>query len=273
VRRRGRQLGLVAGALLVGIVVVAALVSWVWTPYDATLVDPGHALAGSSWSHPLGTDNLGVDELSQLMVGARTTLLVGIVAIGVAALGGIPLGILAAQRGGLADDLVMRFADVVYAFPALLTAMALAAAWGHSTLTAMLAIGIAYVPVFARLARASALVVLRSDFVLAARGYGRRPLAILVRHVLPNIASVLIVQATVLFAVAILAEAAFAYLGLAGPVTDPTWGGMLTNAQTYLSTDLALALWPGLAIALAVLGFGLLGDGLRDALDPRLRRR
>src|SRR5262249_26364259 len=112
-RGRVRDLGLAVGALLVGLVVVAALVSWVWTPYDATLVDPNHALAGSSWSHPLGTDNLGVDELSQLMVGARTTLLVGIVAIGVAALGGIPLGIIAAERGGLAEDLVMRFADVV----------------------------------------------------------------------------------------------------------------------------------------------------------------
>jgi peptide/nickel transport system permease protein len=164
----------------------------------------------------------------------------------------------------------MRFADVVYAFPALLTAMALAAAWSPSTVTAMLAIGIAYVPVFARLARGSALVVLRSDYVLAARGYGRRRGAILLRHVLPNIASVLIVQATVLFAVAILAEAAFAYLGLSGSPTTPTWGGMLQNAQTYRGT---LALWPGLAIALTVLGFGLLGDGLRDALDPRLRRR
>jgi peptide/nickel transport system permease protein len=161
----------------------------------------------------------------------------------------------------------------VFAFPAVLLAIMLAAAYGASTLTAMVAIGIAYVPVFARLTRGSALQVLRSDYVLAARAYGRRPLAILLRHVLPNIASVLIVQATVLFSVAILAEAALSYLGLGTPAPTPTWGRMLRDAQTYLDQEAQLALWPGLAIALAVLGFSLLGDGLRDLLDPKLRGR
>jgi peptide/nickel transport system permease protein len=137
----------------------------------------------------------------------------------------------------------------------------------------MTAIGIAYVPVFARLTRASALVVLQSDFVLAARAYGRRPAAIFLRHVLPNIAAVLIVQATVLFAVAILAEAALSYLGLGTAPPTPSWGRMLADSQTYIDSDGWLALWPGLAIALAVLGFSLLGDGMRDVLDPRLRRR
>ena len=194
------------------------------------------------------------------------------VAIGIAALIGIPLGAIAAQRGGAVDEVAMRASDIVYAFPAVLIAIMLAAAYGRSTTTAMVAIGIAYIPVFARLTRGSALQVLRSDYVLAARACGRRPREILTHHVLPNIAAILIVQATVLFAVAILAEAALSYLGLGTSPPAPTWGGMLTNSQTYLSEDALLALWPGLAIALAVLGFSLLGDGLRDVLDPRLRR-
>jgi peptide/nickel transport system permease protein len=263
---------LVVGGALVALIVIAALVSLVWTPYDPALVRPDDALAGMSSHHLLGADQYGTDVLSQLMAGARTTLLVGVVAIGIAALVGVPLGALAAQRGGVVDELAMRASDIVYAFPAVLVAIILAAAYGGSTLTGMAAIGIAYIPVFARLTRASALEVLQSDYVLAARAYGRRPLAILWRHVLPNIASILIVQATVLFAVAILAEAALSYLGLGAPPPTSSWGRMLNDSQTYIASDIELALWPGLAIALAVLGFSLLGDGLRDVLDPRLRR-
>jgi peptide/nickel transport system permease protein len=273
VRARWRTSGsLIAGGVLVGLVVVAALVSYAWTPHDPTIVQPNASLAGSSWQHLLGADQYGHDTFSQLMVGARTTLWVGVVAIGIAALIGIPLGAIAAQRGGAVDEVAMRASDIVYAFPAVLIAIMLAAAYGRSTTTAMIAIGIAYIPVFARLTRGSALQVLRSDYVLAARACGRRPREILTRHVLPNIAAILIVQATVLFAVAILAEAALSYLGLGTSPPAPTWGGMLTNSQTYLSEDALLALWPGLAIALSVLGFSLLGDGLRDVLDPRLRR-
>jgi peptide/nickel transport system permease protein len=271
-RPRWRTNGsLIVGGALVGLVLLAALVSLVWTPYDPTLVRPDDSLAGSSWQHLLGADRFGHDTLSQLMVGARTTLLVGVVAIGIAALVGVPLGAIAAQRGGTVDELVMRAADVVYAFPAVLVAIMLAAVYGGSTVTAMAAIGIAYIPVFARLTRGSALQVLRSDYVLAARACGRRPREILLHHVLPNIAAMLIVQATVLFAVAILAEAALSFLGLGTSPPTPTWGNMLADSQTYLSEDSLLALWPGLAIALAVLGFSLLGDGLRDVLDPRLR--
>jgi peptide/nickel transport system permease protein len=264
---------LIVGGALVGLVVAAALVSYVWTPYDPTVVRPEDALAGNSLHHLLGADHFGRDVLSQLMVGARTTLLVGVVAIGIAAAIGVPVGLIAAQRGGAVDEVAMRASDVVYAFPAVLIAIMLAAAYGGSTVTAMVAIGIAYIPVFARLTRGAALVVLRSDYVLAARACGRRPLAILARHVVPNIAAVLIVQATVLFAVAILAEAALSFLGLGTPAPNPSWGRMLAESQTYFDRDLQLALWPGLAIALAVLGFSLLGDGLRDVLDPRLRRR
>jgi peptide/nickel transport system permease protein len=263
---------LIVGGALVGLVVLAALISYVWTPYDPTVIRPGDSLAGSSWRHLLGADNFGHDTLSQLMVGARTTLLVGVVAIGIAAVIGIPIGAIAAQRGGAVDEIAMRGSDIVYAFPAVLIAIMLAAVYGGSTVTAMVAIGIAYIPVFARLTRGSALQVLRSDYVLAARACGRRPREILTHHVLPNIASMLIVQATVLFAVAILAEAALSYLGLGTSPPTPTWGNMLSDSQTYLGEDALLALWPGLAIALAVLGFSLLGDGLRDVLDPRLRR-
>jgi peptide/nickel transport system permease protein len=263
---------LIVGGALVGLVVLAALISYVWTPYDPTVIRPDDSLAGSSWQHLLGADNFGHDTLSQLMVGARTTLLVGVVAIGIAAVLGVPIGAVAAQRGGAVDEIAMRGADIVYAFPAVLIAIMLAAVYGGSTVTAMVAIGIAYIPVFARLTRGSALQVLRSDYVLAARACGRRPREILTHHVLPNIASMLIVQATVLFAVAILAEAALSYLGLGTSPPTPTWGNMLSDSQTYLAEDAWLAVWPGLAIALAVLGFSLLGDGLRDVLDPRLRR-
>jgi peptide/nickel transport system permease protein len=263
---------LIVGGALVGLVVLAALISYAWTPYDPTVIRPDDSLAGSSWQHLLGADNFGHDTLSQLMVGARTTLLVGVVAIGIAAVIGIPIGAIAAQRGGLVDEIAMRGSDIVYAFPAVLIAIMLAAVYGGSTVTAMVAIGIAYIPVFARLTRGSALQVLRSDYVLAARACGRRPREILTHHVLPNIASMLIVQATVLFAVAILAEAALSYLGLGTSPPTPTWGNMLSDSQTYLGDDAWLALWPGLAIALAVLGFSLLGDGLRDVLDPRLQR-
>ncbi len=263
---------LIAGGVLVGLVVLAALVSLVWTPYDPTVVRPQDSLAGVSSSHLLGADQFGRDILSQLMVGAQTTLLVGVVAIAIAGLIGIPIGLLAAQRGGAVDEAAMRASDIVYAFPAVLIAIMLAAAYGGSTITAMVAIGIAYIPVFARLTRGSALGILRSDFVLAARAAGRRPPAILVRHVLPNIAAVLIVQATILFAVAILAEAALSYLGLGTPAPTPSWGRMLNDSKGYFGHDTQLALWPGLAIAIAVLGFSLLGDGLRDILDPRLRR-
>jgi peptide/nickel transport system permease protein len=263
---------LIAGGALVALVVLAALVSIVWTPYDPTAIRPEDSLAGSSWQHLLGADRFGHDTLSQLMVGARTTLFVGVVAIAIASLIGVPLGAIAAQRGGLVDELAMRASDIVYAFPAVLVAIMLAAVYGGSTLTALVAIGIAYIPVFARLTRGSALQVLRSDYVLAARACGRRPREILTHHVLPNIAGMLIVQATVLFAVAILAEAALSYLGLGTSPPSPTWGNMLADSQTYLGRDSLLAFWPGLAIALAVLGFSLLGDGLRDVLDPRLRR-
>jgi peptide/nickel transport system permease protein len=261
----------VVGGILVTIVVVTAIVSWFWTPYDPTAINARDRLATMSWTHPLGADRFGHDVLSQIMAGARITLLVGMVAVAVAAVIGVPLGALAALRGGWLGEGVMRTNDVVFAFPAVLMAVILAAAYGASTLTAMLAIGIANVPVFARLTRAETLRVLSSEYVLAARASGRRSFAVFVRHVLPNIAPVLVVQATVLFALAILAEAALSYLGLGTPAPTPSWGRSLQESQTFFAQRPTLALFPGLAIAISVLGFNLLGDGLRDALDPKLR--
>jgi peptide/nickel transport system permease protein len=271
---RGRlNASLIAGGVLVGLVVLAALVSFVWTPHDPTLVDAARKLHPPGDGNLLGADKFGRDTFSQLMVGARTTLYVGIVAVGIAALLGTPLGVIAGMtpRGWL-SELIMRVNDLVFAFPALLLAVMLGAVYGASTLTAMVAIGVATVPAFCRIARAATLQVMATDYVLAARAAGRRRGAIAVRHVLPNIGSMLIVQASVSFAIAILAEAALSFLGFGTRPPVPSWGRMLQEAQELLFSTPRLALWPGLAIALAVLGFNLLGDGLRDYLDPKLRR-
>ncbi len=264
---------LVVGAVFVGIVVVVALVSFVWTPYDPTRVDAPARLLGMSSDHWFGTDRFGRDTASQLMVGARTTLFVGIIAVGVAAVIGVPLGVLAAMTWRRLGELIMRVNDLVLAFPALLLAIMFGAVYGASTLTAMVAIGIATVPSFARVARSSALQVMGTEYVMAARVAGRRPRAIAVRHVLPNIAGILIVQASVSFAIAILAEAALSFLGLGTPPPTPSWGRMLQESQDLLYVAPRLAIVPGVAIALAVLGFNLLGDGLRDRYDPKLEDR
>jgi len=264
--------GMVVGGLLVGLVVLAAVVSFVWTPHDPLHVDSEQRLLPAfRTDHVLGTDKFGRDVLSQLMVGARTTLFVGIVAVGIAAVLGTPLGMLAGMVGGWLGELVMRGNDLLFAFPALLLAIMFGAVFGASTLTAMIAIGIATIPAFARVARAQTLGVMRTEFVLAARAAGRSRVAIALRHVLPNISSVVIVQASVSFAIAILAEAALSFLGFGTRPPTPSWGRMLQESQELLFLAPRLAFWPGLAIALAVLGFNLLGDGLRDWLDPKLR--
>lgn len=264
---------LVVGLVLIGIIVLAALVSFVWTPYDPTEIDANARLLGPSGSHILGTDKFGRDVFSQLMWGARTTLFVGVVAVGVAALIGTPLGILAGMSPRWADDLIMRGNDLWLAFPALLLAIMFGAVFGASTLTAMLAIGLATIPAFARVARSGTLQVMSSEYVLAARSAGRGRLAIARRHVLPNIAPLLIVQSSVAFGIAVLAEAALSFLGFGTKPPNPSWGRMLQESQETLSSTPLLSVWPGLAIALAVLGFNMLGDGLRDRFDPRLDNR
>lgn len=264
---------LVVGGALVALVVLCALVSFVWTPHDPTLVDASRRLRAPGGEHLLGTDKFGRDVLSQVLVGARTTLYVGFVAVGVAALVGVPLGILAAMAPRWLGALVMRGNDLLLAFPALLLAIMFAAVKGASTMTAMVAIGIASVPSFARVIRSGAMQVMRTEYVLAARSAGRPSLAVAWTHVLPNVASLVIVQASVSFAIAVLAEAALSFLGFGTPPPTPSWGRMLQESQELLWSAPRLAVIPGVAIAVAVLGFNLLGDGLRDRFDPRLEDR
>lgn len=262
---------LLIGAAMVAVVVIAALVSVFWTPFSATQVSTNRLLPPSS-VHLMGTDGFGQDIFSRILIGARSCLLVGVVAVGIGALLGVPLGVIAAINRRFIGKLIMRGTDILYAFPALLLAILLAAARGSgSTTTAMAAIGIASIPAFARVSRGAALQVLSQDFIQAARGAGIGRRGIAWRHVMPNITPVVLVQASVSFGLAILAEAALSYLGLGTPPTTPTWGRMIFEAQPYLYSNLNLAIWPGLFIAIAVLGFNLLGDGLRELLDPTLR--
>jgi len=272
VRRRTAGPTLVAGIVLVGLVVLACVVSFIWLPYDPTDVDVTIRLQGPSSMHWLGTDSFGHDIASVIIAGSRTTLLVGVVAVAVAAVIGIPIGIIAGSQGHRTDSWLMRWNDIMQAFPALLLAIMFGAIWGGSAVTAMTALGIGTAPAFARVARSGTLQVMSREYILAARAAGRGWWFTAVRHILPNIGGVLIVQASVNFAVAVLAEAALSYLGLGTPAPTPSWGRMLQESQTYVFSDPLLIVWPGCAIALTVLGFNLLGDGLRDVLDPRLER-
>lgn len=266
--RAGWALGL-GGAITLAVVTIA-LLSLAWTPHDPTAMDVTNRLQGPSPSHPLGTDHFGRDTLSQLMVGARVSVAVSLVAVGLGAGLGVPLGLLAAARRGWIDEAVMRLNDLAFAFPALLTAVLVTALLGPGAINAILAIGLFNVPVFARVARGAALPLWRRPFVLAARLSGRGRTRISMEHIGPNIAGVLIVQATIQFALAILAEAGLSYLGLGSQPPEISWGRMLNEAQTFMFLDARLAILPGLSIVVTVLGLNLLGDGLRDRLDPRL---
>ena len=261
------------GVILVALLIFAAALSLVWTPYPPAALDIPHKLQPPSAAHWLGTDALGRDVASQILAGARVSLLVGVIAVGIGLAFGVALGLFAASAKGLVEDAIMKLCDFTFAFPALLMAILLTATYGPGVVNATLAIGIANVPIFAKLTRATANGVLAREFALAARAAGRGPFAIAFHHVLPNVAPALIVQATIQFAIAILAEAALSYLGLGAQPPLASWGRMLADAQAWMYVAPRLAIFPGLAVALSVLGLNLLGDGLRDALDPRLRAR
>jgi peptide/nickel transport system permease protein len=271
IARARRHGGFVLGLGLVGLLVLVALVSLAWTPHPVDEVRTAFKLRDASARYWLGTDHLGRDVLSRLMVGAQTSVSVGLIAVSIGLVLGVALGAWAAARRGWVDEILSRFADLVFAIPALLLAILITAVFGANIVNAIVAIGIFNIPVFARVTRGAALSMWGRDFVRAALAMGRTPLGITLRHVLPNIASVLIVQATIQFAVAILAEAGLSYLGLGVQPPTPSWGRMLGDAQTYLYLQPGLAIWPGVAIALSVMGLNLVGDGLRDLLDPRLR--
>ena len=262
----------VIGIILSFFMLLTGVVSLFWTPYSVELLDIPHKLQGASTAHWLGTDHFGRDVFSMLMVGAWNSMLVSVFAIGFGAGIGVPLGALAAGKRGWVEESVMRFNDFAFAFPALLTAVMLSAVYGPGTINSVLAIGIFNIPVFARITRGSALSIYKREFILAARTSGKGEVRIAMDHILPNIASVLIVQGTIQFALGILAEAGLSYLGLGTQPPMPSWGKMLSESQTMMFFAPQLAILPGLAIVLTVLGLNLLGDGLRDILDPRLRR-
>jgi peptide/nickel transport system permease protein len=268
-----RHKSFVAGGVLTALLAGMALLSLVWTPYPVAEIDIPSKLQPPSAAHWLGTDSLGRDIASQLLVGAQNSIVVGVIAVGIGLGFGVLLGCIASARRGWVEELIMRGSDFAFAFPALLLAIMLTAIYGPGLVMSIVAIGIFNIPVFARITRGSANAVWAREFVLAARTAGKGPVRITLDHVLPNIASVLIVQATISFATAILAEAALSYLGLGTQPPQPSWGRMLNEAQTLMFQAPLLAVYPGVAIVLSVLGLNLLGDGLRDLMDPKLARR
>ena len=268
-----RHPSFVAGAVLTGLILLMALVSYVWTPHPPLEMMVSQRLKPPSAQWWLGSDAYGRDVASLIMAGARNSILVGVVAVGIGMTAGVAFGLYASAKRGWAEEIVMRLSDFVFAFPAILSAVMLTALAGAGTANSIIAIGIFNVPVFARITRAAANSVWAREFVLAARAAGKGGFRITVEHVLPNIISILVVQATIQFAIAILAEAALSYLGLGTRPPDPSWGRMLNEAQAHIFRSPTLAVFPGIAIALSVLGLNLLGDGLRDLIDPRLARK
>jgi len=264
-----RHPSLLIGGATTLFVVLLALVSIVWTPYGVDTQSIAEKFAEPSWAHPLGTDLYGRDMLTRIMLGAGNALMVGIVAVTIGSVIGVAIGLVAAIEGGLLEAMLMRCSDFVFAFPAILSAVLITAWQGPGAINAIVAIGIFNIPVFAQLARGAAKTVLAREFVRAAQALGQTTPYIALKHVLPNIAGLLVVQATTQFAVAILADAGLSYLGLGIQPPYPSWGKMLFDAQTLTSLAPMQAIYPGLAIVISVLGFNLLGDGLRDVLDTR----
>ncbi|MBI5717999.1 MAG: ABC transporter permease [Burkholderiales bacterium] len=276
-QRAARHPSFVVGGLLSAALALAAFVSLFWSPYPPAEIDIPKKLQPPSAAHWLGTDSLGRDITSQLLVGAQNSIVVGVIAVGIGLGIGVALGCLASasrsQNRGWVEELVMRASDFTFAFPALLSAIMLTAIYGPGLVMSIVAIGIFNIPVFARIARGSANAAWSREYVTAARAAGKGPWRITIDHVLPNIASPIIVQASISFATAILAEAALSYLGLGTQPPQPSWGRMLNEAQTQMFAAPMLAVYPGVAIMLSVLGLNLMGDGLRDLLDPKLARR
>jgi peptide/nickel transport system permease protein len=271
--RAARHRSFAIGAALTAAMIAMALVSLVWTPHSPTQIYVKNMLQPPSATHWFGTDQFGRDIVSMIMAGAQTSIVVGVVAVGIGIVGGSILGLFAAALRGWVEEAIMRLTDFTYAFPAILVAILITAAWSPGIVNAIVAIGIANIAIFARVVRGAANAIWAREFVLAARAAGRSRTAITASHILPNITSVIVVQATIQFAIAILAEAALSYLGLGTQPPEPSWGRMLSEAQNFILFVPMLAVYPGLAIVLAVLGLNLLGDGLRDLLDPRLARQ
>ena len=268
-RRPFRHATLTLGVVITGLLLVTAALSLVWTPADPLAMSISDRLESPSRGHPFGTDQYGRDLLSRVMAGAVTSIAVGVIAVGIGAAVGMLLGVLSGWVGGWTDESLMRLVDAVQGFPAILSALLFTAVFKPGTGISMIAIGIAFVPAFARLTRSAFLELRAREFVTAARALGASDRRLVLRHVLPNTLAPLIVQASTSFPVAILAEAGLAYLGLGTQPPHPSWGLMLKDAQNFLSLAPTFAVFPGGAIALTVLGLNLVGDGLRDVLDPK----
>ena len=260
------------GSICVLFVFLLAIVSFFWTPYDVTSLEISNRFKTPSYNHFLGTDHFGRDILSMIMVGTQTSIAVAMVAVGIGILFGLPLGLIAAaKRGTFFDDLVMRFNDLIFAFPALIIAILITAVLGPGAFNAIIAIGIFNIPVFARVARGAALTQLSKEYILAAQVSGKGTILISIEHIIPNILNLLIVQATIQFSLGILAEAALSYVGLGAQPPIPSLGRMLADSQTMISIAPHMAIFPGLFIVITVLGLNLMGDGLRDYFDPKLK--
>ena len=270
-RRLFRRKGAVAGLVVVTTVILLAVFAPLISPYDPVATSWTLVRKPPSMLHWFGTDELGRDVLARVIYGSRASMLAGLISIAIAVSIGVPLGLLAGYRGGFVDGLISRITDAMLACPFLILAIALAAFLGPSLGNAMIAIGVSATPVFIRLTRGQVMSVKVEDYVEAARGVGNPPWRIALVHILPNILPALLVQATLSIAAAIIAEAALSFLGLGQQPPAPSWGSMLNAAQRFLTTAPWMAIWPGLAIFLVVLSLNLVGDGLRDALDPRER--
>ncbi len=271
--RAVRHRSFMIGGVLTFVLLALAVVSLFWTPNNPYRLNIRMRLKPPSLDYLLGTDAFGRDVVSQLMVGAQNSIVVGVIAVAIGLSLGVTLGLIGAARRGWLEEVIMRFSDFTLAFPAVLSAILLTAIFGPGSLNSIVAIGIYNIPVFARLSRAAGNAIWSRDFVTASRACGKGAFRITVEHVLPNIIPIIVVQATIQFAIAILAEAALSYLGLGTQPPTPSWGRMLNEAQTHVFTTPSLAIYPGLAIAFSVLGLNLLGDGLRDLIDPKLARQ
>lgn len=263
-----RRLAMAGLMVVLGFVVLAVFAPWI-APQDPIATSWSAIRQAPSAEHWFGTDDIGRDVLSRVIWGTRASLLAGVVSVGISLLLGVPLGLAAGFLGGMVDGLISRITDAFLACPFLILAIALAAFLGPSLTNAMVAIGISATPIFVRVTRAQVLNVTVEDYIEAARAVGNPPLRIAMRHVLPNVTAPVIVQATLAIATAVIAEASLSFLGLGQQPPAPSWGSMLNTAKNYVDNAPWMAIWPGLSIFLLVLSFNLLGDGLRDALDPR----
>jgi len=270
IRFRRHKPGIV-GAVIIGVMIVVALLAPLIAPFSPTYQDLNHVVQPPGGGHLLGTDDLGRDELTRIIFGARISVAASIVPVLIALVVGVPLGLISGYyRGFLDEGLIMRVVDAMQAFPFLILALALASVLGPGFVNAMIAIGVGFIPAFIRIVRGQVLTLTSHDYIQSAHALGAGDVRILRAHILPNLLAPLLVQTSVAMAAAILAEAGLSFLGLGVQPPTPSWGQMLTVAQGYINSAPRLAVWPGVAIFLAVLGFNLLGDGIREGLDPRL---